>query len=235
MKDGLIDLLVVSGYFRLNPWETTVKLGHQYGVPVYPCLSETRIKDKQAHKARASLECYRARAANVWASGADGVYLFNYFNPNSPLWRQLGDPKTLAGLDKVYTTGARGISVINRWMAGGMRFFKRSHLSPERPRKLEPGKPVTVELPVGEDLGAAAPKITLRLRIDKLGDAKDVSVKLNDQPMSGGALKDAWVEYALTPTLVKRGVNRFEFTLNPASKAKPVLQDLLLWVRYEKG
>jgi len=31
MKEDLIDLLMVSGYFRLNPWETSVKLGHKYG------------------------------------------------------------------------------------------------------------------------------------------------------------------------------------------------------------
>jgi len=70
LAEGLIDLMAVSGYFRLNPWEVSVALGHRHGVPVYPCLSETRVRDSEARKVRASLACYRARAAEVWAKPA---------------------------------------------------------------------------------------------------------------------------------------------------------------------
>ena len=38
LSEGLADLLVTGGYFRLNPWEYSVRLGHRYGVPVYPSL-----------------------------------------------------------------------------------------------------------------------------------------------------------------------------------------------------
>jgi len=140
LAEGLIDLMAVSGYFRLNPWEVSVALGHKHGVPVYPCLSETRQRDSQARKLRASLACYRARAMNVWASGADGVYLFNFFNPRSPLWRELGDPKTLAAMDKVYTTGARDPAAINRWMPGRCRraACRRGHRTGRRRRRPGP-------------------------------------------------------------------------------------------------
>jgi hypothetical protein len=235
LEEELIDVLAVSGYFRLNPWEVSVKLGHKYGVPVYPCLSETRMRG-EARKARASLACYRARALNVWDSGADGVYMFNSFNPRNPLWRQVGDPKGLETLDKVYTTGARGVRVINSWMANGeKRFLNRPVLSPERPRSLQPGKATTVELRVGEDVAKGRPDVKLRLRVKGLPDAGDLSVKLNGKPLSKGTKSGAWLDYSVSPTLVKKGANRFEIKLKPGSAAKPVLQDLLLWVRYGKN
>jgi len=255
MAEDLIDLLVVSGYFRLNPWETSVKLGHKYGVPVYPCLSETRLRDKEASKVRRSLDCYRARAMNVWHSGADGVFMFNYTNPRSPLWRQIGDPKTIATADRVYCTGARGGKVINRWLVGGQRFWNRSPLSPERPRKLDPGKSVTVELRVGEDVskgaaGGGTPDLKLALRVAGLVKAEALAVKLNGRPLDRGAMSakqpsaapkakpsakapvpDAWVEYPLAPSSVRVGVSQFEVALDRQCKTGIVLKDLLLWVR----
>jgi hypothetical protein len=233
LEDDLVDLLVASGYFRLNPWETTVELGHKYGVPVYPCLSESRLRG-EARKARASVESYRARAMNVWDAGADGVYLFNFFNPHSPLWRELGDPDALQTMDKVYTTGARGVNTANSWLAGGLRFLNRSPLSPERPRTLEPGKAMGVDLRVGQTLAPAdaeAPQVQLRLQVKGLAEPDDLSVTLNDAPLTGGTRSGEWLEYPVAPKAVSKGMNRFQFTLDSNSQAKPVLQDLLLWVR----
>ena len=239
MKEGLIDLMAVTGYFRLSHWDVSVKLGGRYGVPVYACLSETRMRDGEARKARASLACYRGRATNAWAAGAAGVYLFNAFNPRSPLWRQLGEPKTLATMDKLYTTGARGVGVVSRWMANGeRRFLKRSVLSPERPAALTPGKTTTIRLRVGEKVGTLAdkklsPEVKLRLRVKGLPSPRDLAVAANGTALAEGKGSGRYVDYAIRPTLVRKGENRFDVTLKPASTAKPTLQDLLLWVRYK--
>ena len=235
LAEGLVDILVVSGLSRLNPWETSVKLGHKYGVPVYPCLSETRMKG-EAGKVRGSLAAYRARAMNVWASGADGVFTFNIPNPRRPQYRQIGDPKTLEGRDKVYTTGARGFF---SWLLidGWERHLGYSPVSPERPRQLDPGKAVRVELPVGENLSkkkGPAPKVQLQLRFKRLAAAKDVAVKLNGNPVRRGSKSGAWVKYALQPRLVRKGANIFEITLKPTSNAGVALLDLLLLVRHGK-
>jgi len=236
LEEDLIDLLVVSGYFRLNRWETSVELGHKYGVPVYPCLSESRIRDGAAHKVRGLNECYRGRAANVWDSGADGVYLFNFFNPNSPLWRELGDPKTLAGLDKVYTTSARGLGNLDLWYTGGDRFLNFDLVNPERTRALAPGKPETIELRVGETLTASgAPDVTLELRFKDLPDAAELSVRFNEADLALGGASDGALEFAVEPGVVKRGVNVVQCVLEADSQAKPILQDLLLWVRHKQS
>ena len=234
LTEGLIDVMAVSGYFRLNPWATSVALGHKHGVPVYPCLSETRQRDGEARKVRASVACYRARAANAWASGADGVYLFNSFNPRSPLWRELGDPTRLAAMDKVYTTGARDPAAVNRWMAKGeTRFLRRQILCPARPLKLLPGKPTSVEIPIGQTIAKGA-NVVAQLRVKGLPGPADLSVALNGKPLVGGK-NGIWIDYAVAPALVKAGINRFELTLKPASAAKPVLQDLLLRMGHKKG
>ena len=233
MKEDLIDLLVVSGYFRLNPWETSVELGHRYGVPVYPCLSESRIKDDEARKVRASLECYRARAMNVLDSGADGVYLFNFFDPHSPLWKEVGAKETMGPLDKTYTTAARGFGNLDFWYEGGEHFKKRSVVTPDTPRPLAPGEPETVELRVGEELDAS--KATLCLRVDGLAKPGDISVKFNAQPLDEGSKSGVYLEYDLDASLMKRGVNEIAILLGPAAgESKPAVLDLLLRVRRQE-
>ncbi len=236
MREGLIDIMAVTGYFRLSPWETSVALGHKYDVKVYTCLSETRVRDTQARKVRDSTACYRARAMNAWASGADGVYLFNSFNPHSPMWSELGDPKTLEKADRVYTTGARRVYGADSWLVDGQRFLTRSPVSPRRPLKLVSGKPSTAELRVGEDLlkGKAqgtVSKVELKLRVAGVGKPEDLAVQLNGTALTGGKMSEGSIDYAVDPALVKRGVNRFDFALEPDLKGKAAVEDLLLWVR----
>jgi hypothetical protein len=237
LKEGLIDLMAVSGYFRLNPWARSVELGHKYDVPVYPCLSESRMRGA-AGKVRKSLACYRARAMNVWAAGADGVYLFNFFNPRSALWRQAGSVETMAGLDKVYCPGARGVRAINRWMARGeKRFLNRPSLSPERPVSLPPGKTHEVPLQVGEPVeqwgkGLPVPAVTLRLSVRQLKRAADLAVTVNDTDLNHGSLVDGHVVFAVPPDALVQGANAIALRLHGDAE-EVVLDDLLLWMRYE--
>ena len=248
LEEGLVDILVPSGYFRLNPWEVSVELGHKYGVPVYPSLSDSRMRcnwpDKQeARKIRSTPACFRARAVNAWDSGADGVYMFNFFDPRSPLWSELGDPKALESMDKVFTTGARGVwHIETSWcgLPGGKRFLNRLAFCPECPQELVPGRPATIELRVGQEVGkdearGLVPEVKLRLRVKDLANADELSVKINGQSLGQCTRSDAWLEYPVNASLPIKGVNRFEIASKPDSTEKPVVEDLLLWVRYKKG
>ncbi|MDY0167157.1 MAG: hypothetical protein RBS80_11480 [Thermoguttaceae bacterium] len=238
MREGLIDMMAVSDYFCLNPWETSVALGHKYDVKVYACLSETRMRDGDARKVRASTESYRGRAMNVWNSGADGVYLFNSFNPHSPMWRELGDPEILASLDKVYTTGAREVRGAESWLKGGMRFLNRAIVSPERPLRLTAGKAETAELRVGEDIlrrktQGIVPRVALKLRVTGVAKPDELAVELNGTMLSDGKIAEGWFDYEVDPAVVKRGVNRFTFALKPDRQNQATIEDLLLWVRHQ--
>ncbi|MDD4871510.1 MAG: family 10 glycosylhydrolase [Kiritimatiellae bacterium] len=237
LADGLVDTMAVSDYFRLNPWSASVELGHKYGVPVYACLSETRLRDTEAAKIRSAPACYRGRAAVAWSEGVDGIYMFNAFNPQSPLWRELGNADGLRGLDKTFVVAARGAQVINFWMADGeKRFLRRAYLSPERPLPLEPGKPASIELRVAgmpvANADLARPAIaTLRLRIAGDPGANALVVALNGTPLTGAIVSSPWLDYPVALELVKNGPNRIEVTLNPGNVPKAKWLDVALQVK----
>jgi hypothetical protein len=122
LREGLVDVLITTCYFRLNPWEYSVELGHRYGVPVYASLSESRVNEKVHGEVGEftrdwNTESYRARAMEAWHAGVDDICMFNIFNPNRPQWRELGDPKTLEGLDKLTFVTCRNGNP-NMWLDG---------------------------------------------------------------------------------------------------------------------
>ena len=260
MDEGLIDILAVSGYFRLNDWETTVALGKKHNVPVFAGLSESRMRDDPGG-VRRSIETYRARAMNAWDAGVDSVYLFNLFSPRAPHWRELGEPEKLALLDKVYVGNVRGTRPARSWIPRAERFINRkTTLCPESPTKLAPGKPAVGWIRVGEDIaknqrGGQNADVTLRLRINDAADPGDYGVKLNDTVLADskktgpksaagklvGTPKDKkpaaneWLEFQVSPQTVKRGYNRIELTLDKNVKGKPqTWKDIQLPVRYKK-
>ena len=105
---------------------------------------------------------------------------------------------------------------------------------------LRPGKPESVELRVGEQIGKESaqelrPEVQLRLRLEDLPDPADFSLKLNGKQLNGGTKSGVWIDYLVDPVLIIRGTNRFEIALKPESPAKPTLQDLVLWVRHKRS
>ena len=243
MREGLIDIMVASGYCRLNPWETTVELGHKYDVPVYACLSESRHRDKLAQKIRRSHECYRARAAAAWYAGVDGIYSFNMFDPKMDLWNQLGDPETLATLDKVYTTGGRVAVYAEAYMVGGRRFYNRQLVSPETPLPLKPGKPETIVLIVGEDIRkniavGNIPNVELDIRPntpnDKSTVLKNLNIIINSREIHSGKMQAEMLKYRIDPDILNQGKNTFQITLDQNSKATVKIDNIQLWLRYGK-
>ena len=227
LENDLLDIMNITGYFRLNPWETSVELGHKYGVPVYACLSETRMKEKEAKSVRSSIEGYRGRAMNAWAAGVDGIYLFNAFNPDHPLWRELGDPESLAKRTKVYTTGGRGVNVVRSWLVGGERFLNRNPVSPERPRKITSGEPEKIEIQVGENPEETGAVVTLGLRFkEEVG--KNLVVQVNGEKLKEPVQNEIWYEYAVPVALIRCDKN--EVTL--VSEENIILEDLVIWMRH---
>jgi hypothetical protein len=231
MQDGLIDILVPSGYFRLRPWEDSVALGKKYDIPVYPCLSESRIRDKESKAVRATLESYRARAMDVWQSGADGVYMFNFFHAPNPLWDELGDPAKLVRLNKVYTTGARGTrDLLNLWNKDGAQYMKREHLSPEYPRTVAPGETAGVSLRVDKPEPDATVILNLRMKEDVATDSLAVVYKDITLPLV--KTDGAWRSYAVIPSTMHTGMNRIAFTNDHTGPHAITIDDMNLRVSY---
>jgi hypothetical protein len=207
---GLVDLLVTTSYIQLNPWEYSVALGQRHGVKVYPSLDECRFADREARRERMTVEAYRARAAAAWAAGVDGIYLFNQFDMQSPVWNELGDRRKLAALDKDYFASYRG--------PGGTPYPRRAFqnlptLSPSAPLAVEPGWATKVDLFLGDEFAADAsrrPAATLRLALPGIETPDDVTVTCNGTAVTGGRIVAGprpWLEIPVDAALLRPGRN----------------------------
>jgi len=140
MANSLIDLWVPTGYYRMDFMQDIVALGHQYDIPVYPCMAECRMSDDQAQSSRKTDRAYYAESQNWFHYGADGVYSFNYFINHAssamlntyPRLRKMGDPNTLTGLDKTYSTSMLGYSNIEYLYSGGTNLWNYDFVAPEK-------------------------------------------------------------------------------------------------------
>ncbi len=209
LAQGLVDILTTTGYFRLNPWRTSVDLGHRYGVPVLACLSESRVRGQVRPFRRNSLETYRGRALRAWRAGVDGIYMFNYFNPRAALWRQVGSPALLARLPKYYFITNRDGNPTH-YLADGQRFQTVPALTPGHPAAIEPGKVRNYDLVIGDDVPARLRRGRApRLRLFLLAvPARAAGVRLNGARLSPGGSNGAWTEYAVNPGILNPRVQR---------------------------
>lgn len=249
LKNGWIDMLVTTGYYRLNAWEYSVALGHKYGVPVYPSLDDARVGDEASTKLRQSALCFRGRAMEAWGAGADGVYLFNFvnvFRPEHPIWRELGDPGALNTMNKDYFANDRGVG--GRYGLDHMPYRdanRISTLAPKTPIALQAGNGVRVPFPMADDFAAArlhgvAPRARLRARIHGLPDPSKASVSLAGTTLRlierrGISIspKEDWLEFNVDPKLLVRGFNEAEIALTASVGGEVLLADLELLIRYE--
>lgn len=122
LQEDLIDLLVGSGYFHLEPWENFVALGRKYDVPVYACLSASRIVSPSRPGDRVAPSVWHGEAALAWKAGTSGIYLFNCFNPKDQLFRTLGSPETLLPLEALPRPITGSKRTIDYWLKDGSRF-----------------------------------------------------------------------------------------------------------------
>lgn len=210
LAEGLADVLIGTCYFQLNPWEHLVELGHRHGLPVYAGLSESRVLGETRFH-RQSIESYRARAARAWAAGADGIYLFNLFDPRHAVWRELGDPAALRSMDKLYFVTVRNGDP-QRYLADGRTYRHVPILTPSDPWLLPSDKPREVDLAIGDDLAwAAQAGLKPRAICHVLATARQVEVSLNGGRLENPATQGDWLDFPVPPAFLHKGVNRLAF------------------------
>src|SRR5690606_26100581 len=145
MKQGLIDMVIASDYFRLNTWDYFVEAGNKYGVKVYAGLSEPRVKKEHPLLIRRQTPVFRARASAAWKAGVDGLYLFNQFNPQQPYFAEVDDPAKLKLKNKLYFVTNRN-GVPDKYLKDGSKYARLPLVTPQNTLVLKNG--VTVDLPV---------------------------------------------------------------------------------------
>lgn len=264
LREGLTDLLATGGYFRLNPWEYSVRLGHQYGISVYPSMDApvavldprvpareftltekltwvTATEERPMDARRNSLESWSGRAAVALKAGADGVYLFNLFTPTHPLLWQIGDPASLAGKNKLYFVNWRGTrQPPSNFVPKSNTFFHERPLNPLFPLEIT-STPLSVPLPVGDETPAAKnrrarPTLTAELWIQPAASIASVTVTCNGRLLERGTTDSDRVKFALDADLIKPGSNVFVLR-RPADGGAPkaFLRDIVLQVEYPDG
>lgn len=234
LGDGLIDLLVTGGYYRLNDTRYSVALGREHGVKVYPSLDESRVRDPEARKLRSSTAAYRGRALEAWSAGADGVYLFNAFDPTDPIWRELGSPAMLAALDQDYFASMLGQGAAAGGAYPHAGFMRIPRLNPAAPITLRAGMTETVTFRAGAFQASPAGQaagVTLRLQFNRPPAADSVTVRVNGSSAGAANANGAWLEFALAPKQLRPGTNEVGVTL-PANAAPLSLTDLHCSVRF---
>ena len=194
LADGSVDMLVPGGYFQLNPWSESVALARRFGVKIYACLAESRVRDAAGVAARSSLEALRARALAAWAAGVDGIQMFNHFDPKSPLWRELGDPAVLRPLPKVYFASVQGASNSRSYFPA-QRHITLPTLTPDAPETIAAGESRTYDLYVGDDLRASGP-LRARLQLRTGSASRAVRVKWNHVDLAPTALTTPYSGFA---------------------------------------
>jgi hypothetical protein len=234
LAEHRLDLLVAGGYTQLNPCEYSAALGHKYGVKVYPSLDEPRVRDADARKLRATVETYRGRGLSAWHAGADGIYMFNFFDPISPLWRELGEPGLLKNRDRNYFASVLGVGAMP---VPHQKFIHISTLNPANPIPVSledstnhvRASPITFT--IGEDFisGAAPAQTTLHLRFNE--PVASVRVAVNGTVLGPGNQTQGWVDFPLAPSLLHAGTNALTCKSVQNKTDKLLLLDLYTSVR----
>ncbi|MEE8154990.1 MAG: hypothetical protein V3T53_08580 [Phycisphaerales bacterium] len=234
LKEGYLDLLVVGGGYL--PYSGRLKelmdLAHRHNVPAYPCLNHFRGPVQM-----------RTVASNFWALGGDGFYLFNYFGVTgkevNPGWgassseslRQIGSPKTLRGLHKLYQPDPGSATA----------YIGYNNAPPQLPVRLIDGR--AVELVVGGDVGQASrqgrvKELRLQVQVANLTQAEGIAVQVNGHSIRAESVRrvdEKSLTADLTAPPLRRGINWLTFLPGPKSNGALSSQvtGLQLSVRYK--
>ncbi|MCE2861411.1 MAG: hypothetical protein LW690_03050 [Opitutaceae bacterium] len=206
MREGLVDLVSPAQIMTLA-WDMPVAdlfaLGKKYGVRVHPSLyprtswrvafpADARYADAKIGR-DATLDEIRGAAANYAAGGADGFYLFNFYNafgsarPHDNrlyhLFRDLARPGNLAGQAKVF-------GITKSYYNDGPGSYAYGK---QLPAKLGGDGSLAVTLPVAEapeDSPFALRTRVLRLGFRGAGSDARVRVTLNGTAVFAGELRE---------------------------------------------
>ena len=218
LSERLVDILITTSYFQLNPWRYTVELAHRYGVKAYASLDESRIAPPHLPLGgRNSLQSYQAQAMAAMRQGMDGIYLFNMeYSGLTP--RAFSSLKSLMFNDKLYYATYRGSG---GFLPGG--YLNGGEFYSNMPPAVEPGKQAlvpssgTLSIPIyiGDDLQdeavkARAPVVTAQLR-SLAGCDFRLAVNGTEVPLAAKSA-DGVYTYDMPASLLRCGENLFAVT-----------------------
>lgn len=225
MEKGLVDIVVGSGYFRLNPWVDMVKQGQKYGIKVYAGFSESRIRSGQyPGLIRNQNAVYRARAAAAWEAGVDGIYSFNEFNMGRKYLREIGKPEILNSTNNLYFVTYRNGNP-NAYLKDGSDYLNLPMLSPANPVSIGQ-EPMDFMIEIGNEDDYASTSIIL---YGKDVDPKNLEVYINKTKAPfKKSTEDGIIVFDVSNSAIQPGMNNLtikNFAGESGLGTNPILLD----------
>ena len=223
LREGLVDRLLVGGGYApfTSPYSELVALGHAHDVPVYPCINCGAPPGGPD-------EALRGAASNIYWSGADGIYMWNYQYRDIPklgygrptdegyaLLKELGSPVGLRYLDKAF--GVENVRLVGPYAVASHGTQLPTALGNQALAAVR-----TLRLRVGDDVAAAhrsgkVAGVTLTLALQGSTPRDAIAVQFNgkrlsslpEKPVSATDTDDAldWCLYEIPAPVVKQGDN----------------------------
>jgi len=227
MENGLVDIVVGSGYFRLNPWEYLVELGNKYGVKVYAGLSEPRVTKEYPLLKRLQSPVYRARSAAALQAGVDGLYIFNEYNTRSKYLSEIGNKVKLKNKNNLYFVTYRNANP-NSYLKNGYDYSNIPILTPSNTVILD-AKPLALSLELGDESIQA--KIALIL-YSQGGNPGTVKAHFNGTELKFKKTTDEGLSvFEILSEVVKPGENDLELSYVPTQNPLTLLDAAILFFR----
>jgi hypothetical protein len=216
-------------------------------VPVYPIPNsfyKAAMDDLGNEEAMlGNRPVWRGDALNFYEQGAAGLQMFNFFDPNRPQWRELGDPKKLLTRERTYVWDYLPSQRQGRDTFGSLRITRHRWPVTVTIQGCEP-----MPLYVGEDLSALDPggperTLTLRVRARGLTARPSLTVAVNGQSLPVPQISrdrtdqpaDVWLVYAVPGETFKKGENLVTAILRNEAGEPVRIDQVRLEVRYAEG
>jgi hypothetical protein len=251
LREGLVDRLLVGGGYApfTTPVENFVALGHAHDVPVYPCIN-CGVPPGGPDAA------LQGAASNIYWSGADGIYMWNYQYRDVPklgygrpteqgyaLLKGLRSPSKLQYQDKIW-------GVENARAVGPYAIASHGTQLPVALGSQALAVVKSIRLRVGDDIAAAQSAglvagVTLTLALQGSTPRDTVVVQLNGvrlRPLNGVPVPDEDREdvldrktYEIPQEIVIRGDNAVAVWIEGRgnrSGAPVILEEAWVHVKY---
>ena len=186
IRQGIVDVVVGETYQyhmdQLANFRPLVEAAKGTNCRVLPALQTLLHSDRLAN---GTIEHMRAVACNYWAQGVDGLYLSQWFT----VWpydanfyeqlREVGHPDVMGYKDKIYVVPTK---------------VRDRQKNMPLPQELTVNKPVTVEMPIEDDLPhwdriGRVHEVMLRIGLHGATESDKVEFRLNDKLLPDSQLR----------------------------------------------
>lgn len=235
--DGLVDIWIGAGYFRLNPWSESAAFAHRHGVKFYASLDETRIPGCAAKRklpilpGRMTAPFYAARFADAMASGCDGVYVFNI---EGVFMREVCslDPCRAAGVETIRFATERGSGGYRPWryLKDGGRFCNLPKIDPGEPLRVKGGETCAFRMFIAGDSLAGCPKVTAKA-LTNLKGGERLALSCNGRAVEQSSVKNGCYDYVLDQGVLKAGDNEFAVVFPDVAAKGATFNDFAVYIK----